>query len=756
MVKIKKDKESSKKKNPAKKKAVNNPPQVGLHKKTHAAHEIVNKPAKKQKQATKIVSGKKTIAKVAISKSSKSTLIVPVETKASPATIIPVKEKAVIPHISVVRRIKKPDVEQRLHQEVPVVVKEKKIIFGKEENATIELKPALAKQPLVAEEKITIKPHLAEVAIAVKPEAFIKTLELALPITLKDLAVRLQEKPSVLIQSLMKEGLMVGINQVLDEQAAAKICAKYHCELKKAPGKEEMALRMHQEIDKPELLRPRPPIVTFMGHVDHGKTSLLDAIRKTKVVESEHGGITQHIGAYRVILPHGEIAFLDTPGHEAFTAMRARGASFTDIVVLVVAADDGIMPQTQEALDHARAAGVTIIVALNKIDKPQANVDRVKKQLGEVDLTPEDWGGKTITVPVSAKTGQGIDNLLEMLLLEAQMLELKANPNRLAKGVVVEAKMTKGKGPVATLLIQNGTLHLNENIIVGKYYGKIKAMFNDRGHSITEAGPSSPVEIIGLSNVPQAGEQFFVVEDEKTARELALMRQEEGRQEQVKAIKRINLEDLHAQIKEGKLKELKLVIKADVQGSLGAIKDTLNKMNVSEIKLDIIHEAAGNINPSDVILAVASNALILGFNVDSDERAKELIAKEGVDVRTYNIIYELANDIKAALEGMLDPRLKKVFQGRVEVRKVFKLSRSGMVAGCFVSKGKITRNVLIDLIRNGEVVFGGKLSSLKRFKDDVREVLEGFECGITLAGFEDLKEGDILEAYDIEKIARKL
>jgi translation initiation factor IF-2 len=756
MVKIKKEKSVTAKKYLAKKKVTSKIVQVKAHNKVQPASEVVSKPAKKQKQITKTSSGKKRISKVITPKTPKSTLITPSETKSSLTTIAPVKERTVIPEFVPASKIKKAAIDQRSLEEAPLVVKEKRVISKKEEKPTIEHKPIAEKQSPVAEEKITIKPRLAEEAITVKPVALAKTLELTLPITLKDLAVKLQEKPSVLIQTLIKEGLMVGINQVLDERTVAKICEKYHCQLKKAPGKEELALRMHQEIDKPELLRPRSPIVTFMGHVDHGKTSLLDAIRKTKVAESEHGGITQHTGAYRVILQHGEITFLDTPGHEAFTAMRARGASLTDIVVLVVAADDGIMPQTQEAIDHARAAGVAIIVALNKIDKPQANVDRVKKQLAEVNLTSEDWGGKTITVPVSAKTGQGIDDLLEMLLLEAQMLELKANPNRLAKGVVVEAKMTKGRGPVATLLIQNGTLHLNENIIVGKYYGKIRAMFNDRGHSISEAGPSFPVEILGLSNVPQAGEQFFVVEDERTSRELAVMRQEEERQEQVKAIRRINLEDLHAQIKEGKLKELKLVIKADVQGSLEAIKDTLNKLNVSEIKLDIIHEAAGNINPSDVILAVASNALILGFNVDSDERAKELIAKEGVDVRTYNIIYELANDIKAALEGMLEPRLKKVFQGRVEVRKVFKLSRSGTVAGCFVVKGKITRNVLIDLIRNGDVVFEGKLSSLKRFKDDVREVMEGFECGITLSGFEDLKEGDIIEAYDIEKIARKL
>jgi translation initiation factor IF-2 len=436
--------------------------------------------------------------------------------------------------------------------------------------------------------------------------------------------------------------------------------------------------------------------------------------------------------------------------------MRSRGASITDIVVLVVAADDGVMPQTQEAIDHARAAGVTIVVAVNKIDKPQANIDRVKKQLAEVNLNPEDWGGKTITVPVSAKTGEGIDDLLEMILLEAQMLELKANSQRLAKGVVVEAKMTQGKGPVATLLVQNGTLHLNENIIVGKYYGKVRAMFSDHGQAVNEAGPSHPIEILGLSSVPQAGERFFVLEDEREAKELALMRQEKEKQQQLKAVKRISLEDLHAQIKEGVLKELNLIIKADVQGSLEAIKDVLNKLNVSEIKINIIHGAVGNINTSDVILAVASNALTLGFNVIADERAKELISKEGIDARIYNIIYELGNDIKAAVEGMLEPKLKKVFVGKAEVRKVFKLSRSGTVAGCFVTKGKITRNVLVNLVRNGELVFEGKLSSLKRFKDDVREVTEGFECGMAIGGFEDLKEGDIIEAYDIEKIARKL
>ncbi len=584
----------------------------------------------------------------------------------------------------------------------------------------------------------------------------LKGLELELPVNIKDLALKLQEKPSVLIKMLMGMRLMVGINQALDETTVKIICEKFGCKIKPAPSEEELALRIHQEPDKLGLLQPRPPVVTFMGHVDHGKTSLLDAIRKTKVAEGEHGGITQHIGAYRVHLSHGDITFLDTPGHEAFTAMRARGARITDIVVLVVAADDGIMPQTKEAIDHARAAGVSIIIAINKIDKPQADIDRVKKQLSEMNLSAEDWGGKTITVPVSAKTGQGIDNLLEMIILESQMLELKANPKRLARGVVVEAKMSKGKGPVATLLVQNGTLHTHENIIVGSLYGKIRAMFNHLGQLVKEAPPAYPVEVLGLSNVPAAGDQFFVIEDERIAKEVVALRLEKEKESQIRQIKHISLEDLYSQIKEGKLKELKLIIKADVQGSLAAIKDTLNKINSSEIKLEVIHEGVGNINSSDVILAVASDALVLGFNVIQDNLAKELSTKEGVDVRIYNIIYELANDIKAALEGMLEPKLKKVFLGRAEVKKVFKLSRSGIVAGCIVAKGKIIRSAAVSLVRNAEIVFEGSIADLKRFKDDVREVAEGFECGISLKGFDNLQEGDIIEAYEIEKIARKL
>ncbi len=592
-----------------------------------------------------------------------------------------------------------------------------------------------------------------EIEVKVAPE---KEIELELPITVKDLAIKLQEKSSVLIKHLMGMGVMIGINQTLDEIVLNKLCLKYNFGIKKAPNAEEVALQEYKRIDKPQELKNRSPIVTFMGHVDHGKTSLLDAIRKTKVTEGEHGGITQHIGAYRVSLAQGEITFLDTPGHEAFTAMRARGARITDIVVLVVAADDGIMPQTQEAIDHARAAGVSIIVAINKIDKAQANLDTVKKQLAAAGLSPEDWGGKTITVPVSAKTGAGIDSLLEMILLQAEIMELKANPDRLAYGVVVEARMAKGKGPVATLLVQNGTLHLNQNIIVGNLYGKIRAMLNDRGQGVTTVGPATPVEILGINGIPQVGEQFFVIEDEKQAKSLIQARVEKEKQQQVKEVKRVNLEELHAQIIAGKIKELNLIVKADVQGSLEAIKDTLDKLNVSEIKINIIHLGAGNINTSDVILAVASNALLLGFNVSADQPAKELISKEGIEVKMYSIIYELANDIKAAVEGMLDPKLKRVFLGRAEVRKMFKLSHSVIIAGCFVTKGKINRNCAITLMRNGAVAFEGKISSLKRFKDDVREVDEGFECGIAVGGFDQLVEGDIIEAYDIEKIARKL
>jgi len=760
-------------------------------KKEKSQDKIKKTVSNKTETKPKIVKAVKSAKAEAVSKTVKKPAVKSAVTK--PVKKSPAKSKTAVKKTeSPVIQTAKPEIEQakEAHKKTPSIVQtaqHKPTAVVKPLEVKPEIKTEASKQEAIKPQEVSVqekpqlhKPHVAPIqakplhpakpvvaahkpAVAVqqpvekpKPIVELKELELELPIIVKDLAIKLQEKPSVLIKALMDMKIMAGLNQALDEATVYTVCEKFGYKIKKALDEEGAALESHEEEDKPQDLKPRPPIVTIMGHVDHGKTSLLDAIRKSKVVDTEHGGITQHIGAYRVVIPHGEITFLDTPGHEAFTAMRARGAKITDIVILVVAADDGIMPQTIESIDHAKAAGVSIIVAINKIDKPSAEPDRVKKQLSEHGLTAEDWGGKTITVPVSAKTGQGIDNLLEMILLEAQMLELKANPKKAAKGVVIESKISKGRGPVATLLVQNGTLHLNEHIIVGNHYGKIRAMFDHKGQAVTSAPPAFPVEVLGLAGVPAAGEQFFVIADEKQAKELAQARQEKERLKDIKAFKRVSLEDLHAQIKEGKIKELKIIIKADVQGSLEAIKQTLEKLNVSEIKLSMIHEGVGSINSSDVILAAASDALILGFNVMPDEPSKELITKEGIEVKTYNIIYELANDIKAAIEGLLEPKLKRLFQGKIEVRKVFKLSRSGMVAGCFVLKGKITRASQISVIRNGESVFEGKISTLKRFKDDVREVAEGFECGITVHGFDGLQEGDIIESYEIQKIARTL
>jgi len=671
------------------------------------------------------------------------------EKAASPAAIV--KDKEAVPQ--------KPEPKPAaVHSPQPAAAEHKPAAAEVKHTPPPPAKPA---EPVVKDTR-HIKPAAQPAAAVPVPESkpavtvAPKELQLDIPITVKDLAVKMQEKPSTLLKCLMDMRIMATINQMLDEPTVSLLCAKYGLKFVPAPGQEEMTLGMHNAPDKKELLKPRAPIVTFMGHVDHGKTSLLDAIRKTKVADSEHGGITQHMNAYRVAFKNGEITFIDTPGHEAFTAMRARGAGVTDIVVLVVAADDGVMPQTVEAIDHSRAAGVSIIVALNKVDKTQANLDRVKKQLAGLNLNPEDWGGKTITVPVSAKTGQGIDDLLEMILLEAQMLELKVNPNKPAKGIVLEAELSKHRGTVCALLVQEGTLNLNDTIIVGRYYGRVKAMFDDHGRNVSSALPSCPVEVLGLSGVPQAGEQFYVVSDEKAARDLALKRQEDERLRQVKAPRRISLEDLHARIKEGTVKELRLILKGDTQGSLEAVKDIIGKIAVTEIKVEIMHAGVGNINSSDVVLAAASDALVMGFNISADDMAKEISAKEGVDIRIYNIIYELGNEIKAAIEGMLEPKLKKNFQGRADVRKVFRLSKGGTIAGCMVAKGRIQRNSAAALLRNGEQIYEGKISSVKRFKDDVKEVNENFECGISLSGFDAFQEGDVIETFDIERIARKL
>lgn len=582
-------------------------------------------------------------------------------------------------------------------------------------------------------------------------------LEVRVPISIKDFSTKIQQKPSIVLKSLMQMGLLAHINQSLDGAVINKLAREFGYNLVKIKTQEEHLIETHrQQEDNPELLKPRAPVITFMGHVDHGKTSLLDRIRKTKVTDTEHGGITQHIGAYSVQLPKGRITFLDTPGHEAFTAMRARGAHITDIVVLVVAADEGIMPQTEEAVDHARAANVPIVVALNKIDRKNADQDRVKKQLADHGLAPEDWGGKTVVVGVSATTGEGVDNLLEMILLESELLELKANAQKKALGIVVDAHLSPGKGSVTTLIVQSGTLREGDNIVVGQYYGRVRAMTDDRGRSIKEAGPSMPVEVMGLSDVPQAGELFYVIEDERQAKEIAEKRQEELKNKRLQMTSRVTLEDLYAQVQEGYVKELNVILKADVQGSLEALKDSLEKIPSDKVKIRLIHAGVGDVNASDVILAVASKAIIIAFHVDIDSRAKQELEEEPVDVRQYRIIYDAVNDIRKALEGLLDAKIRKKFLGRVEIREVFKLSKQGTVAGCYVTKGKVTRKDHVDVLRNGEPVYTGTLTTLKRFKDDVREVNEGLECGISFAGFNQFQSGDIIEAYEIEKISQKI
>ncbi len=596
------------------------------------------------------------------------------------------------------------------------------------------------------------------------PESFVeedlshlKELELQIPIAVKDFAVSIQQKTSMVLKKLMQFRIFANINQSLDEDVVRKLAREFGYNLTKVKTQEQQLIETHQSEDNdPKLLTPRAPVVTFMGHVDHGKTSLLDSVRKSRVADQEHGGITQHIGASSVQLPKGRITFLDTPGHEAFTAMRARGAHITDVVVVVIAADEGIMPQTEEAIDHARAADVPIIVAINKIDRKNADIDRVKKQLVEKDLNPEDWGGKTIVVEVSAMTGEGVDRLLEMILLEAEMLELRANSQKSALGIVIEAHLSHGKGVVASLIVQGGTLHVNDILVTGSYYAKIRALFDDMERPIKEAGPSAPVEILGLPGVPEAGEMFYVVPDEKQAKEITLRRQEQLKKEKLGAFKKITLEDITSQIQEGKIKELNVILKTDVQGSLEALKDSLEKIPSDEVKVKFIHAGVGDVNASDVILAVASNAIIIAFHVGIGPRAKIELEKHPVDVRQYRIIYDAVGDVKKALEGLLEPKKKRKFLSRIDVRQVFKLSKSGIIAGCFVTKGKVQRKVKVDVMRNGDVVYSGVISSLKRFKDDVKDVAEGYECGISIDGFNQIQAGDILETFEIETTARTL
>ena len=586
-------------------------------------------------------------------------------------------------------------------------------------------------------------------------EETVKSIVIPEVLTIKELAEKMKLQPSAIIKKLFLQGKVVTVNQEIDYEQAEEIALEYDVLCEKEEKVDVIAELLKENEESEEDMVPRPPVVCVMGHVDHGKTSLLDAIRQTNVTAKEAGGITQHIGAYVVEINGQKITFLDTPGHEAFTAMRMRGAQATDIAILVVAADDGVMPQTVEAINHAKAAGVEIIVAINKIDKPSANIDRVKQELSEYELIPEDWGGTTICVPVSAHTKEGIQDLLEMILLTAEVKELKANPNRKARGLVIEAELDKGKGPVATVLVQKGTLHVGDNVAVGPCHGKVRAMMDDKGRRVKEAGPSTPVEILGLNDVPGAGEIFMAMDSDKDARHFAETFIAESKNKLIEETKtKLSLDDLFSQIKAGNVKELPLIVKADVQGSVEAVKQSLVKLSNEEVVVKVIHGGVGAINESDVSLAAASNAIIIGFNVRPDATAKSVAEQEKVDIRLYRVIYQAIEDVEAAMKGMLDPVYEEKVIGHAVIRQIFKASGVGNIAGCYVLDGKFQRDCSCRVTRDGEKLFDGKLASLKRFKDDVKEVAAGYECGLVFEKFNDIQEDDMVEAYTMVEVPR--
>ena len=627
--------------------------------------------------------------------------------------------------------------ETKAPQEKPAAKKKK------EEPKSTPSKKTQEKQPIEA-------PPVPE---PVAEDEVFEVVQLMDNMPLRDVAEKLKCTPNDIIMDLMTLGSMATINQSLSLEVASKIADQRGFEVEVISPELELGFEEEEEEDLEKHRIPRPPIVTIMGHVDHGKTSLLDAIRKTSVTDDEAGGITQHIGAYQVKLKGSTITFLDTPGHEAFTAMRARGAQVTDIVVLVVAADDGIKPQTLEAIHHANAGGVPLLVAINKIDKPDAKPDEVQKQLADQGLLPEEWGGQTIYTKVSAKEGQGIDHLLEMILLQAEVMELKANPNVGARGVIIESHLDKGRGPVATLMIQKGQLKVGDPFIAGNYFGKVRAMVNDQGKEIQQASLSTPVEVIGLPEVPAPGDSFLVVQDEKRARQLSNLKIQRKRESVLSQKPRITMEDLHQQIVEGKIHELNLIIKADVQGSIQAVQEAFNKLETDRVRVKIIHDAVGGITESDILLASASNAIIIGFNVRPTFKAEAMAAKEKVDVRLYSIIYEAIEDVQKALEGLLEPTFREKIMGRAEVRKVFSMPKIGVIAGCQVISGTLERNCQARLVRDNVVVYEGKIQSLRRFKDDVKEVATGYECGLAFEKYQDLKQGDIVEPFVMEEVA---
>jgi len=622
-------------------------------------------------------------------------------------------------------------------------------------SAPAPIAPAAVAPPLVAPAVVA---PAAAAAVAVEepaaPPAEVRRELIRVPesVTVGELAEKMRRKSAEVIKALLELGVMATVNELLDPTAAKLVADKFNVDVEIRSVEGDV---VDEEDLDPSQLALRPPVVTVMGHVDHGKTSLLDAIRKSKVAEKEFGGITQHIGAYQVTTSHGKVTFLDTPGHEAFTAMRARGAQATDIVILVVAADDGVMPQTQEAINHARAANVPIIVAVNKVDRPEADPERVKRELSNLNLVPEEWGGQTIFVPTSAKTGTGIDQLLEMTALQSEILELKANASRAAKGVIIESRLDRGRGPVATALIRNGSLREGDAVVVGSYSGRVRSLIDPAGKKVKVAGPSDPVEIQGLSGVPAAGDVLVAVSDERKARQIATMRLEREKAKG-KTATRITLEGLQKQIQTGEVKELRLILKADVQGSVEALAESLERLSTDEVKLKVIHSSVGMITESDVMLASASNAIVLGFNVKAEPKAATQAQANGVDIRSYNVIYEAINDLKAALAGMLAPEIRETALGRAQVRQIFVISKLGPICGSYVSEGKIVRGARARVRRGDEVVGQGTVGSLKRFKDDVREVLAGLECGIGVDGVNGVQPGDILEVFTSEEVARTL
>ena len=731
-----------------KKAAIKKPSKVPVEKKTAPKKTVETKTIKEKKSSVKVPAQAKSSEKIKIHKQH------PV---AEVKSAIEVKAPAPKPAAAAAPKVVVPaSVKKEASQVTPVVEKKP------------EQKPAERKSPEVSKSKgaslseapkAKLEAPAAQVpkAVVPPPPPAKPVVEIRFPITVGDLAQRMNRRIPEVIKALMGIGIFANVNQLLNEEIVYAAGEALGIEIKKMADEAKAIIESGSE-ENPAKLKSRPPVVTMMGHVDHGKTSLLDAIRSTNVAAKEKGFITQHIGAYGVDIPgKGHVTFLDTPGHEAFTAMRARGANVTDVVVLVVAADDGVMPQTIEAIDHAREAGCPIVVAMNKIDLPVANPAKVMGELQKIGLVPEEWGGKTIVVKVSAKTGKGIEDLLDMLLLEAEVLELKANPDRLAVGIVIESHISKGSGPIASVIVQKGTLRLGDIVVAGQYTGRVRAMKNDRAKTVREAGPAYAVELSGLNGVPEAGETVYAVADEKTAQTITEQRILELRERQMRGTpKHMSLGSLYSKLSEGNFKELKIILKADVQGSIEALTQSLDKISSEKCRLQVIHGIVGGINESDVMLAAASDAIIIGFHVKADPKAQVLAEKEGVDIHFYSIIYEAVEKIRKAMEGILEPDLKEVVEGKTKVRQIFKSSRVGNIGGAIVIKGRIARQHHVRLVRNNVVIFDGKLSSLKRFKDDVKEVAEGYECGVALEGFNDLREGDLLESYRIDKSAAKL